>query len=286
MKNIHLIKTDNPSRLHLGDSGLVLCDFYFSRNTVNGQNIYITSDEEIKIEDYAYHKVFGVGKIIYVDGKDCFVTLKTKPTDGSVTTPWKRNIPDIRKIILTTDQDLIADGIQEIDDEFLEWFVKNPSCEFVEVNDIKTIPSLQLGSPNGHLMYKIIIPQKELKQSSMNKDSIDKFLDSLSDEELKEKWNKYNKHSKQENSVTISEFIKNIKQETLEEAAERLTYNDNLSWENNYAKESFIQGAKYQAERMYSEEEVIKILLDKNAELGLIYKTSKVVEWFEQFKKK
>ena len=35
-------------------------------------------------------------------------------------------------IILTTDQDLIADGIQSIDDEFLEWFVKNPSCEYVD----------------------------------------------------------------------------------------------------------------------------------------------------------
>jgi hypothetical protein len=47
----------------------------------------------------------------------------------------------------------------------------------------------------------------------MDKDSVDKFLDSLSDDELKEKWNKYNKHSEQKNSVTISEFIENIKQE-------------------------------------------------------------------------
>ena len=38
-----------------------------------------------------------------------------------------------KKIILTTDPDLIKDGVQAIDDEFLEWFVKNPSCESVEV---------------------------------------------------------------------------------------------------------------------------------------------------------
>jgi hypothetical protein len=31
-------------------------------------------------------------------------------------------------IILTTDGDLIDDGVQAIDDEFLEWFVKNPIC--------------------------------------------------------------------------------------------------------------------------------------------------------------
>jgi hypothetical protein len=284
MKNIHLISTDKPSRLHLGDSGLVLCDFYFNRNTINGQNIYITSDEEIKIEDYAYHKVFGVGKIIYVDGKDCFVTLKTKPTDGSVTTPWKRNIPDIRKIILTTDQDLIADGIQEIDDEFLEWFVKNPSCEFVEVNDIKTIPSLQLGSPNGHLMYKIIIPQKEPKQSSMNKDSIDKFLDSLSDEELKEKWNKYEQCSEQENSVTISEFIENIKPETVEKAAEKYA-NQFIDGRDHFY--GFKAGAKWQQEqdkKMFSEEEVLNIILKLGYDLREFEKS--IIEWFEQFKKK
>jgi hypothetical protein len=38
------------------------------------------------------------------------------------------------KIILTTDQELIKDGVQVIDDEFLKWFVKNPSCEDIEIS--------------------------------------------------------------------------------------------------------------------------------------------------------
>ena len=38
-----------------------------------------------------------------------------------------------KKIILTDNQDLINDGVQPIPDEFLEWFVKNPSCESVEI---------------------------------------------------------------------------------------------------------------------------------------------------------
>jgi hypothetical protein len=59
--------------------------------------------------------------------------------------------------------------------------------------------------------------EKTYITKTMDKNSIDKFFNSLSDEELKEKWNKYNKHSEQENSVTISEFIENIKQEALEE---------------------------------------------------------------------
>jgi hypothetical protein len=64
-----------------------------------------------------------------------------------------------KKIILTTDDQLIADGIQPIDDEFLEWFVKNPSCESVEVKKVI------LGKVEGTSMvidkYKIIIPQEE-----------------------------------------------------------------------------------------------------------------------------
>jgi len=39
-----------------------------------------------------------------------------------------------KKIILTTDQDLIKDGVQSIDDEFLEWFCsKNGEVDFVKV---------------------------------------------------------------------------------------------------------------------------------------------------------
>ena len=37
------------------------------------------------------------------------------------------------KVILTTNKLLIKEGVQAIDDEFLNWFVKNPSCEEVEV---------------------------------------------------------------------------------------------------------------------------------------------------------
>ena len=41
---------------------------------------------------------------------------------------------DAKKIILTTDQNLIADGVQAIDDDFLEWFSsKNGNVNFVEV---------------------------------------------------------------------------------------------------------------------------------------------------------
>ena len=37
------------------------------------------------------------------------------------------------KVILTTNKLLIKDGVQAIDDDFLEWFTQNSSCEFIEV---------------------------------------------------------------------------------------------------------------------------------------------------------
>ena len=70
------------------------------------------------------------------------------------------------------------------------------------------------------------------------------------------------------------------KQETLEEVAERLA---STTDEFNM----FIAGAKWQQERIYSEEEVIELLnnfriYSYNHGCG----SSEFLEWFEQFKKK
>ena len=88
------------------------------------------------------------------------------------------------------------------------------------------------------------------------------------------------------------------KQETLEEAAQkRFPINHNLSilermGLNSAANMGFIEGAKWQAERMYSEEEVLELLKKFAPHIRYNYKElphtwSQVVkEWFEQFKKK
>ena len=146
MKNIHVLPTEKPSRLIKSQDN----DFvYLNTNAPNWfeinlkttkQNIYITNDEEIKEGDWFYDG----------DGELC------KYTSDYVVNPNGCN--DNKKIILTTDQDLIADGVQAIDDEFLEWFVKNPSCESVEVEK-----STLLNTSRTYLgvdKYKIII-QKE-----------------------------------------------------------------------------------------------------------------------------
>jgi hypothetical protein len=136
MKNIHLLATDKPSRLFKFANELHLDNT--PKDYYKKYNIYITSDEEIKVNDYI--------------------------TDGYRAWKWKddSSLLGRKKIILTTDQDLIADGVQSIDDEFLEWFVKNPSCEEVEVEHERVLWE------NGeitHYKYNIIFPKKEAKQT-------------------------------------------------------------------------------------------------------------------------
>jgi hypothetical protein len=72
------------------------------------------------------------------------------------------------------------------------------------------------------------------------------------------------------------------KQETLEEAAEKYVEEDN----NNRYYNDFIAGANYQAERMYSEEEVIRIARDAYAMGRNIVLVGAFNKWLEQFKNK
>jgi hypothetical protein len=101
-------------------------------------NIYITSDEEIKEEGY----VFWEGKVYKYRE---FMKMRT---------PVYTNY---FSIILTTDQDLIKDGVQPIPNDFLEWFVKNPNCEEVEIEKEYKHFTSELYD------YKIIIPKEEWK---------------------------------------------------------------------------------------------------------------------------
>ena len=120
MKNVHILPTDKPSRLSILNSGkLNFGAEIMSSSNSNPQNIYITSDEEITGFEI---------NIWVIKGDRIFLWQNTMALVSN-------NKP--KKIILTTDQDLIKDGVQAIDDTFLEWFVKNLSCEEVEVKNYK-----------------------------------------------------------------------------------------------------------------------------------------------------
>jgi|688.fasta_scaffold171071_4 hypothetical protein len=312
MKNIHLIPTDKPSRLHLGNSGLVLCDFKFGKNTINGQNIYITSDEEIKEGDYciSHLNVIDEGKI---HNTQTIFNPKTKEDLIA--------LQSCKKIILTTDQDLIKDGVQPIDDTFLEWFVKNPSCERVEV--VKYDGYL-------HFKYMIIIPSEEYKITlEEEKEFRKKFpkefalidmikLDEAQEEpkqeiKLEDIFNDekkqgvkdlidahkqetltYTEAAKKEERIFNSTMMSN--QETLEEAAENYAnkkgHIPTTELEDAIFKQGFLDGAKWQQKRMYSEEDM-RGMYDKSCGLiGLSLlndqteNDSRFKKLLEQFKKK
>jgi hypothetical protein len=271
MKNIHLIPTPNPSRLGgleyiINDQGIDKRAFklkLWNKLIPNKDlkdvgyiplNLYITSDKEIKEGDYVLYHEDKISQVLGINIDEL------KLDRGGV---WRSSC---KKIILTTDQDLIADGVQAIDDEFLEWFVKNPSCESVEVkkenicarchsNDVDECWSAKECSDGRYdkIRYKIIIPQEEPKDVVLGYKTslVAQMLDKIGLEEPK--------------------------QETLAEAAEKF-------WDKLSFDDAFKAGAKWQQERSYSEEDL------RNA-----YRWGTTVnhgtkehfnEWFEQFKKK
>jgi hypothetical protein len=154
MKNIHVLPTDilkidrKTQTLWTNSIGQFLHTHSSSENLIP-YNIFITSDEEIKEGDWC------------LDLRDNSV-FKIKLSINGVGL--------ICKIILTTDQELISNGVQAIDDNFLQWFVKNPSCESVEVEEVyplsccikkegKTKMNNGCMERNRCLNYKIIIPK-------------------------------------------------------------------------------------------------------------------------------
>ena len=143
MKNIHILPTDKPSRLIQSedDELMLLNELYENTYNIN-KHIYIISDEYIGLSYYLDGSLVRKG---VVDDKDYWEVRK-----------------DYKKIILTTDQELIKDGVQSIDEEFLEWFVKNPSCEKIKIIDVRD--SNVYGS---YYPYKIIIPKEEPKQETL-----------------------------------------------------------------------------------------------------------------------
>lgn len=249
MKNIHAIPTDKASRLvKFFTNKFHLCkEILPIHDEEQYQNIYITNDEKIKEGDWCINpknnKVMKVGH----HGHHGYSS---------------------KKIILTTDQDLIKDGVQAIPDDFLEWFVKNPSCERVEIETIEKM----IGSFDGNGKkpiyvneYKIIIPKEEpISFPFFDKEKADDIT--------------------KEGQKVIRELQSTTQEETLEEAAKKYATNHGMmAYMSTEKKESFKKGAKWQQEQdknKYSEEDMRKMY-----DFGSIGHFTEN-ESLEQFKKK
>ncbi len=306
--NLWVIPTLGPSRLSKDQDSI-----YNLHGIGVNQNIYITSDEEIKEGDWFIRK----NKIHQLRWDDGNGNLYTK--NG-----LKIYKSSSKKIILTTDTDLITDGVQSIDDEFLEWFVNNPSCEEVEVKEMKCTGQCWkfiesdyedtcLSGCELKGKYKIIIPKEEpctCKKHDPYCCQVHGMCPTcVKKEEPKQElrkvckckrsyinplsgicslcWNE--KFPDEKDDIKEEDLLK--PKETLEEAAERLfkAHSNNTSLaEGHYDymmdkedfKEASLEIAKWQAERMYSEEEVLELLRKAH------FVEQNIEEWFEQFKKK
>lgn len=242
MKNIHILPTDKPSRLYLSLDNELDLDDYECQNTLihKNQNIYITNSEEIKVGDYVLLYVENYKRDKYEQGlepkkqfnttdytNDKIVKVIEKYDNGVNTSDGKYWLSVCKKVILTTDPELIKDGVQPIDDEFLEWFVKNPSCDFIETE--------KWLDDDAKIIYSRIIPKEEPKQETLEEAAI--------------------QHHKKQYMMSLDESIK------------------------PYVIADFIAGAKWQAEKMYSEEHMIEY-----AKYTSKYNVITPRQWFEQFK--
>lgn len=246
MKNIHLIPTNKPSRLWINN--LLQGKLELSKEVLVGsntaQNIYITDDSEIKEGDWLIVNDEDVMQIKSsydndMTGEDIWV--------GDSLNGYATYKDNCKKIILTTDLDLIKNGVQSIDDEFLEWLIKNPSCEEIEVEWLGTYTFGVVG-------YKIIIPSEEPKQ-----------LTGL------------------EIAIKLEEIEKEQpKQETIEDAFSKTYFANKISFNSDIGK-AFELGAKYQAERMYNDmQEYAEFCIEcDRKQMPLLL----VQDWYEHYKK-
>lgn len=156
MKNIHVLPTHHGTRLHDTFGKLRLekgIDF-----SPNNKNIYITSNEEPKLDQWGIR----LKNSVIFKCKGFASTEETRKYD--------------KKIILTTDQDLIKDGVQAIEDDFLEWFINNPTWDKIGVEEevLKLVynPNYLEHTPEGDGIYFTSKHEKLQREETLIKDDI------------------------------------------------------------------------------------------------------------------
>lgn len=286
MKNIHLLPTNKPSRLVKiyndvnRETFTLKLDVEVNDSFKEYVNVYVTSDEEIK-----YVRP-NKGKW-HLEKENILNKFPDYLTDLS----------ECKLVIMTTDDDLINDGVQPIPDEFSEWFINNVSCEEVEIYQDKK----DYGTFQWYSEYKIIIPKEETKPKTML-ESLQEYLKNTSKEKVLEDWNEF-KHLDDE-GITVKEFLENQKQETLEGVAKRIaleTFNKTFSEYpigGKISNETLIDalvlffklGSEWQQEQnknLYSEEDLWESYKASNTifedEIALRQEFEK---WFKKYKKK
>jgi hypothetical protein len=309
MKNVHLIPTDKQSRLgRFVDTGNLFLRTPNDLPRGENVNVYITNSEDIK-DGYVTD-----GENLFKVISNNFKTLRCTDKDNNLI---KLHELRVKKIILTTDPELIKDGVQEIPNDFLEWFVNSPSCQYDGYKDIAWDQIITLkekpkqypigGYAPGFYSCECITCKTEFMGDKRAVQCEPCAIKTTQEEPKKDYSGLHLRHCYQGEYKDGCKYGKDDcpakplepKQETIEEVAERL--GDMFDYEPEF-KAGVIYGviecATWQQEqnkKLYSEKEVLDILyqwsmykidieLERLAdELPNILPYN---EWFEQFKKK
>jgi hypothetical protein len=137
-KNIHILPTDKPSRLgRFVDTGNLFLKVQNDLPRGENVNIYITDNSEIREGEYFLHP-------------DNIIERASRTLDGR----------GLKKIILTDNPTLIDSGVQAIPNDFIDWLVQNPSCQYGGYKDIAWDQIITLKEePKQELTS--VIPQKQ-----------------------------------------------------------------------------------------------------------------------------
>jgi len=255
MKNIFLKETDQESELYYNTHANV---YGHSKNVLSmggwvvNKFIYITNNEEIKFDDYI--------------------------TDGYKVWKWKDDCSLLgrKKVVLTNDPTLIEDGVQQVNSSFLSFYAEN-TPDYVEV--IKELNETDYNICVDYTYsYSLNFSPKENREQS-----------SKTEENIIDQW--LEKNGNPEIAKQVEEALGEIFKEELELEEVAKNYSEYNEQINKAVIEAVKFGAKWQAERMYSEEEVLE-------QLNLLYsmKNSLVdtftdendyitMKWFDKNKK-
>jgi len=265
-QNIFVLPTSGESRLYEFGGQFVLTEN--PTEAFRNKHIYITNSEDIKEGDWMIRKNENPIKLT----KDFW---------------WDFQEP-YHKIILSTDPKLIADGVQNIDDDFLNWFVNNSSCDYVEAEREKVIGYTEDRQRTFYGKYKIILPKETPKQESIE-EAFEKYAN--------QKW-------EGDFPIKVEEAAEKYAKESF--IPKKNAYGDNvmqrvgqnpMGWSKHCksARKHFKAGANWMSKTMYSEEELKELAFnfyyDMSRQMGVSeHQISEnrinVDVWFEQHKKK
>jgi len=282
MNNIHILPSGNQ---YIGTLSITP-DGRLHANPLLGvpHHLYITSTEKIKDGNWCIHG----NTVLY---KESYHKLCSKFTES-------------KKIILTTDPGLIKDGVQAIDDEFLEWFCKNPNCKYIPTPLIRLCENCeQQFCDNGNCrgyndkpIYLIAYPDSITEEIIIYCDGY-----RINPKEIitpkKEEPEPHSFCETPDEKCTMNYCDENgcqnrvrhlveLKQETLEEAAEKHSESQAGTFTTPHKttyKHGFEDGAKWQSERIPS---IIKEFLNQYGDnISAQIMQNDVEKWVEQFKK-